>query len=226
MKLLYTGKTKDVYQHSETEVLLQFKDDVTGTDGVFDPGANTVGLKIDGAGYAGLKLSVYFFEKLVEAGIPTHYVSSDLDKTQMIVKQAEMLGDGLEMICRFRAVGSFFRRYANYCTEGQILDSLIEITIKDDERGDPIISKETLLALNVLNENEYKQIIELTHKICNFIKDELATKDLELYDIKLEFGKDTDGNIMLIDELSAGNMRVYKAGEFVAPLDVTKLFFE
>lgn len=226
MKLLYRGKTKDVYTYSDTEVLLQFKDDVTGEDGVFDPGANTVGLKIDGAGYAGLKLSVYLFEKLVGLGISTHYVSSDLDKTQMIVKQAEMLGKGLEVICRFKAVGSFYRRYADYCTEGQDLNSLIEITIKDDERGDPVISKETLIELNIIKKNEYQQIIDATHKICNFIKDELASKDLELYDIKLEFGKDTKGEIMLIDELSAGNMRVYKSGEFVAPLDVTRLFFE
>lgn len=226
MERIYTGKTKDVYRYKADEVLLQFKDDVTGTDGVFDPGANTVGLRIDGAGKAGLKLSVYFFEKLKTAGIKTHYISSDIEKAQMRVKKAQMFGEGLEVICRFRAVGSFYRRYGAYCKEGQTLDALIEFTIKDDERGDPTISKDTLSALQILLPEEYESIKNQTHQICTLIKETLATKKLELYDIKLEFGKDAEGQIMLIDELSAGNMRVYKEGDFVPPLQVTKLFLE
>jgi|SRR5699024_393069 len=226
MERIYTGKTKDVYRYKADEVLLQFKDDVTGTDGVFDPGANTVGLRIDGVGKAGLKLSVYFFEKLKTAGIKTHYISSDIEKAQMRVKKAQMFGEGLEVICRFRAVGSFYRRYGAYCKEGQTLDALIEFTIKDDERGDPTISKDTLSALQILLPEEYESIKNQTHQICTLIKETLATKKLELYDIKLEFGKDAEGQIMLIDELSAGNMRVYKEGDFVPPLQVTKLFLE
>src|SRR5699024_4393020 len=110
MERIYTGKTKDVYRHKVGEVLLQFKDDVTGTDGVFDPGANTVGLSIEGMGKSGLRLSTYFFEKLTREGIATHYVSANLDKAQMVVKEAKMFGQGLEVICRYRAVGSFYRR--------------------------------------------------------------------------------------------------------------------
>ncbi|MFA7462469.1 MAG: phosphoribosylaminoimidazolesuccinocarboxamide synthase, partial [Anaerovoracaceae bacterium] len=72
MQKIYTGKTKDVYRTSDGNYLLQFKDDVTGTDGVFDPGANTVGLTIEGAGRAGLRLTRFFFEKINAAGIPTH----------------------------------------------------------------------------------------------------------------------------------------------------------
>lgn len=64
MERIYTGKTKDVYRHKDGVVLLQFKDDVTGVDGVFDPGANTVGLSIEGMGKAGLRLSTYFLRKL------------------------------------------------------------------------------------------------------------------------------------------------------------------
>lgn len=227
MERIYTGKTKDVYRHGDGEVLLQFKDDVTGTDGVFDPGANTVGLSIDGMGKAGLRLSTYFFEKLKKEGIATHFISTDLEKTQMVVKEAEMFGHGLEVICRYRAVGSFYRRYAIYCKEGQKLNALVEFTIKDDERGDPTISKDTLEALNIVSASDYEKIHKLTIKICALVKEELSLRGLELYDIKLEFGKDkTSGEIMLIDELSAGNMRVYKGKEIVKPLEVGELFFK
>ncbi len=226
MERIYTGKTKDVYRHKVGEVLLQFKDDVTGTDGVFDPGANTVGLSIEGMGKSGLRLSTYFFEKLTREGIATHYVSANLDKAQMVVKEAKMFGQGLEVICRYRAVGSFYRRYAAYCKEGQKLNSLVECTIKDDERGDPTISKDTLVALEVMTASDYDEIHNLTVRICNFIKEELGLRGLELYDIKLEFGKDiSTGDIMLIDEISAGNMRVYKGNESVKPLELEKLFF-
>ena len=227
MERIYTGKTKDVYRHGKGEVLLQFKDDVTGTDGVFDPGANTVGLSIEGMGKAGLRLSTYFFEKLNEKGITTHFVSADLNKAQMVVKEAEMFGDGLEIICRFRAVGSFYRRYARYCKEGQKLDAFVEFTIKDDERGDPTISKDTLEALHILSAADYEEVKKLTVKICTLVKEELSSRGLELYDIKLEFGRDKNtGDIMLIDEISAGNMRVYKGDEPVAPLELGELFFK
>ncbi|NLZ45031.1 MAG: phosphoribosylaminoimidazolesuccinocarboxamide synthase, partial [Clostridia bacterium] len=105
MKLVYTGKTKDVFLLENGNYLLQFKDDMTGVDGRFDPGANTVGLRIAGAGRAGLRLSKYFFELLREKGIPTHYVDADLEKATMTVKPAILFGNGIEVICRYRAVG-------------------------------------------------------------------------------------------------------------------------
>src|SRR5690606_16534619 len=165
MKLIYTGKTKDVYSLNNDEVLLKFKDDVTGTDGVFDPGANTVGLTIEGAGKSGLKMTKHFFELLNDNDILTHYVSADLDDVSMIVKKADMFGKGLEVICRYRAVGSFYRRYAAYCEEGQKLDAFIEITIKDDERGDPTISEDTLAMLRILSKDSYQEVKALTKKI-------------------------------------------------------------
>jgi len=225
MKLIYKGKTKDVYSLGNHEVLLKFKDDVTGTDGVFDPGANTVGLTIEGAGVSGLKMTKHFFELLNDNKIATHFVSADLDEVSMTVKEAEVFGKGLEVICRYRAVGSFYRRYAAYCEEAQNLDALIEITIKDDERGDPTISEDTLAMLGILSKDTYQEIKNLTKTICDLIKAELAGKGLELYDIKLEFGKDkATGNIMLIDEISGGNMRVYKNGKYIAPLELEKQF--
>ena len=114
MKLVYKGKTKDVYSLENGNYLLKFKDDVTGEDGKFDPGANTVGLTMEGAGKAGLKLTRLFFEKIRQNNIPTHYIDADIEAATMTVKPATMFGNGLEVICRFRAVGSFTRRYGMY----------------------------------------------------------------------------------------------------------------
>ena len=225
MELLYTGKTKNVYRAEAHQVLLQFKDDVTGENGIFDPGANTVGLTIEGAGRSGLKMTKYFFELLNAAGIRTHYIQADVAQATMTVREARVFGKGLEVICRYRAVGSFLRRYGAYCESGQPLNAFVEITIKDDERGDPTISADALEMLGILSTAEVDVLTTETKKICGIIKDELAKKGLELYDIKLEFGRDAEtGEIMLIDEISGGNMRVYKNGTYITPLELEQAF--
>ena len=226
MKLIYTGKTKNVYGLEDGNYLLQFKDDVTGENGVFDPGANTVGLTMEGAGKAGLRLTKFFFEKLAEAGIPTHYIDADIEKATMTVKPATVFGQGLEVICRYRAVGSFLRRYGMYAEEGQPLDAFVEVTIKDDARQDPPISEDALDMLGILSLSEYKELKELTQKIAAIVKAELAKKDIELYDIKFEFGRLADKQIVLIDEISGGNMRAYKNGEYIEPLKLEQLMLE
>lgn len=223
MKLLYSGKTKDVYELEDGNYLLKFKDDVTGENGVFDPGANTVGLTIDGAGIAGLRLTQFFFEKLKELNIPTHYIDADMEKATMIVVPATVFGQGLEVICRYRAVGSFLKRYGKYAEEGQYLEAFVEVTLKDDERLDPPISEDALHMLGILTKEEYHVLKELTQKIAQVVKQELAKKDVELYDIKLEFGRDENNNILLIDEISGGNMRAYKDGNYIEPLDLEKI---
>lgn len=224
MKLVYQGKTKDVYALEDGNYLLKFKDDMTGENGIFDPGANTVGLTVDGAGRAGLKLTKLFFERLEKEGIPTHYIDCDIDAATMTVKPATIFGHGLEVICRFRAVGSFIRRYGAYIEEGQPLDAFVEVTLKDDKRQDPPISEDALHMLGILTRDEYKVLKELTIKISNIVKDELAKKGIELYDIKLEFGRiGEDKHIALIDEISGGNMRAYKDGKYIEPLTLEKL---
>lgn len=222
MEFVYKGKTKDVYKLDDGNYLLKFKDDVTGADGVFDPGANTVGLSIEGMGQGGLRMTEFFFQKLAEQNIPTHFVNADIDKAEMTVLPGQPFGKGLEIICRFRAVGSFMRRFGAYATEGQPLDAFVEVTLKDDDREDPPITKDALDMLNILSAEEYEILKSLTQQISRIIRDELAKKGLELYDIKLEFGRN-GGNIILIDEISAGNMRVYKDGEIVKPLALVKL---
>lgn len=227
MKLIYTGKTKDVYALDDGNYLLKFKDDVTGVDGKFDPGANSVGLTIEGIGKSGLKLTKMFFEKINEQGIPTHYIDADIDAATMTVKPASVFGNGLEVICRFRAVGSFLRRYGMYAKEGQPLDAFVEVTLKDDERQDPPISEDALVMLGILSREEYAILKDLTIRISNIVKEELAKKNIELYDIKLEFGRvGDDKHIALIDEISGGNMRAYKDGQYIEPLQLEKLMLQ
>lgn len=227
MELVYKGKTKDVYSLEDGNYLLQFKDDVTGEDGVFDPGANTVGLTIEGVGKAGLKLTKFFFEKLNEMKIPTHYVDSDIENATMTVLPAKMFGKGVEVICRYRAVGSFLKRYGMYAEEGQLLDAYVEVTLKDDDRNDPLITDEGLEMLGILTKDEYKILTNLTKDIGKVVKDELSKKGMELYDIKFEFGRvGEDNHIALIDEISGGNMRAYKDAKYIEPLELEKLMLE
>ena len=217
MKHIYEEKTKTVFGLENGNYLLKFKDDATGADGVCDPGANTVGLVIEGMGKGGLRLTTHFFMLLRQNGINTHYVQSDIENATMEVLPATVFGNGIEVICRYKAVGSFFRRYGQYATEGQDLNALVEVTLKDDEREDPPITKDALAALGILTNDEYESLKSQTQSICAMIKDELKKHGCELYDIKLEFGKH-GGQIILIDEISAGNMRVYKDGTIVDPL--------
>ena len=224
-KLVYTGKTKNVYALDNGNYELLFKDDCTGKDGVFDPGENSVGLTIEGVGDVNLRMSIYYFEKINAAGIPTHYVSADLANTTMEVLPCKAFGKGLEVICRRKAVGSFFRRYNQYCTEGQDLPYYVETTFKNDALGDPLVTKDGLVDLGVMTAEQYDSLKAQTQAITKIVADDLAAKGLELYDIKFEFGYDPNGKVILIDEVASGNMRVYKDGEYIDPMTLNKLFF-
>ena len=170
MKLVYTGKTKNVYALDNGNYLLKFKDDCTGKDGVFDPGENSVGLTIEG-------------------------------------------------------VGNVRRRYGEYIEEGADLPSYVEMTFKNDALGDPLVTKDALAALNVMTEQQYDEIKAMTQKITKIVADDLSEKGLVLYDIKFEYGYAPDGSVMLIDEISSGNMRVYRDGKYIDPMTLSELFF-
>ena len=225
MKLVYTGKTKNVYALPNGNYLLKFKDDCTGKDGVFDPGENSIGLTIDGVGDVNLRMSIYFFEKINAAGIRTHYVSADLKETTMEVLPAKVFGKGLEVICRHKAVGSFLRRYGEYIQEGADLPAYVEMTFKNDEKGDPLVTRDGLIVLGVMTGEQYDAIKEMTQRITQIVADDLAEKGLVLYDIKFEYGYDEQGGVMLIDEIASGNMRVYKDGQYIDPMTLSELFF-
>ena len=224
-KLVYTGKTKNVYALDNGNYLLKFKDDCTGKDGVFDPGENSVGLTIDGVGDVNLRMSLYFFEKINAAGIRTHFVSADLKDTTMEVLPAKVFGKGLEVICRHKAVGSFLRRYSDYIEEGTDLPAYVEMTFKNDAKGDPLVTKDGLIVLGVMTGEQYDEIKDMTQKITQIVADEMKARGLVLYDIKFEYGYDAEGKVMLIDEIASGNMRVYKDGKYIDPMTLSELFF-
>ncbi|MBO7187213.1 MAG: phosphoribosylaminoimidazolesuccinocarboxamide synthase, partial [Clostridia bacterium] len=168
MEKIYSGKTKDVYKLENGNVLLKFKDDCTGKDGVFDPGENSVGLTIAGIGKANLQTSIMYFELLKKAGIKTHYVSADIDNATMEVLPAENFGkaqggNGLEVICRLVATGSFVRRYGEYIKDGTVIyGGYVECTFKNDEKGDPLVTGEGLAVLGVMTPEMFANMKEQT----------------------------------------------------------------
>jgi len=239
MKLLYEGKTKNVFENSDGTITLKLKDSATGKDGVFDPGENAVGLSIAGLGRESLRLSAYYFELLAARGVPTHYISHDLDEVSMTVRPAKIFGRGVEFVCRVKADGSFVRRYGAYVKKGDDLPLLMEVTLKDDAGGDPPISRDALIALGIMSAEEYEACAVLTREVTGIIAEDLAKKGLTLYDIKYEFGKIVGGGIrngaggenkfvekcdvFVMDEFSAGVMRVYRDGVIVPPMELGRL---
>jgi len=223
MKKIYSGKTKDVFQLENGNVQLLFKDDCTGKDGVFDPGENQVGLKIEGIGRSNLETSIHFFELLKKEGIKTHYVSANVEEATMEVLPAKVFGHGLEVVCRLVATGSFVRRYGEYIKNGTPLEGgYVECTFKNDALGDPLVTKDALVALNIMTAQMYDSIKEQTLKITNVVAKELKRMGLDLWDIKFEFGYNNN-EVILIDEIASGNMRVYKDGKIVDPVELTKI---
>lgn len=213
MKLYKQGKTKDVYLNDDGTYTLKFKNTVTGhIGGEKDPGGNSVVGEVEGVALNALKVTIYYFELLKQRGIPSHYIKGNLANAELTVKAAKTFGSGLEFICRFVACGSFIRRYGQYIKEGAVLPDVFEVTLKDDERNDPPITRDSLAAVGLMTAAQYDEAEKLTKIICNIVKDDLAAKGMKLYDIKLEFGI-IDGKVTLIDEISGGNMRVYKDGK-------------
>lgn len=209
MGAIVDGKTKSVLSNDEKqgEITFLFKDEATGDGGVFDPGANEVMGAIEGKGSACLALSMHFFRLLGQNGIPSHFVSADLAQRTMTAKKAALFGNGLEFICRRYAYGSFLRRFGAYAEKMQDLGYLVEVTLKDDERGDPPVSDDILFALDIIRPEDLDTIKQLTRTIVGLIEEDLARKGLRYIDGKLEFGK-VDNQVVVIDEISGDSMRV------------------
>jgi phosphoribosylaminoimidazole-succinocarboxamide synthase len=226
MEKIYSGKTKDVFKLENGNVLLKFKDDCTGKDGVFDPGENSVGLTIEGIGRANLETSIHFFEILKKKGIKTHYVSANIEDATMEVLPAKVFGHGLEVVCRLVATGSFIRRYGEYIENGTPLEGgYVECTFKNDAKGDPLVTSEGLVALGIMTKEMFEDIKAQTLKITKIVADDLKTMGLDLWDIKFEFGYNIN-EVILIDEIASGNMRVYKDGKIMDPVDLTKVILK
>jgi len=143
----------------------------------------------------------------------------------MEVLPAKPFGKGLEVICRYRAVGSFIRRYGAYIEDGAKLPAYVEMTIKDDDRGDPLITKEGLEVLGIMTGEQFDAIVKATKEITAIVAAEVEKAGAEFYDIKFEFGFNGQ-EVILIDEIASGNMRAYKDGKTLEPMDLTALLLK
>lgn len=216
LEKVYVGKTKDVYAYADGQVVLYTKDETTGwwkdaEDGtkffVEDPGGNQVGPAVEGMGAKNLNASDYYFKLFSQNGLENHYIQGDLDNNLMLVHKGEVIGSGLECIVRFFAFGSLIRRFPDQYQEGQPVADFFETTLKDDEANDPVVSKADVVAAGSLTPEQYDEVQRLSFAAANLIREDLAEIGLTLVDIKFEMGI-VNGQIMLIDEVSAGVMRV------------------
>ncbi len=232
MTLLQKGKTKDVHAHGEYTLRLVFTDRVTKNEaGEVDPGGNFV--SEDGApgqGWACLTMTTTIFKRLAENGIPTHMVSFDLSDLSMVARKAKVFGSGLEWVCRWVGTGSFIRRYRNVpgVKDGmRFVEPVMEITIKDDATGDPLIVPSAVAALGIITAERLSDLIALNTKTMALIHEIFRERGLDLWDIKIEWGKDAEtGAFLLIDEVSANSCRAFDAatGARVLGLDLAARF--
>lgn len=224
MKTLYNGKTKTVLTNEENQVYLFFKDDATGENGVFDPGSNTVGGSVEGKGKIGLKISQYFFELLERNGIPTHYMGADIEKNLMQVRRLTI--PALEFVLRYYTAGSMCRRFS--LKEGITFEPpYLEVTLKDDEQGDPLISERLCIMKGLLVEGQYEEALGILVRVGEVLKKELVLMDLTLIDFKIEVGYDETGKMYVADEITPDIWRVRdKNGRIPNQIDCAKLILD
>ncbi len=225
MKTLYTGKTKNVLSDEKTgEVYLFFKDDATGENGVFDPGSNTVGGSVDGKGKIGLKISQYFFELMEKNGVPTHYLGADVE--QGLMKVRNLTVPKLEFVLRYFTAGSMCRRFS--LEEGIAFNPpYLEVTLKDDDQGDPLISERLCILKGLLVKGQYDEALGILTRVGEVLKAELARMDLTLIDLKIEIGYDETGKMYVVDEITPDIWRVRdRDGKIPNQIDCAKLILE
>ncbi len=209
MRLIYRGKTKDVYEDGPY-LIFHFKDTVLGREGREDSGGNEVIGERTGKGSLVLKQTEFFFRLLERNGVKTHFVER-IDERRARFLKAEKIP--LEVIYRELAYGSFLRRYRGWAKPFQRL-GIVEFTLKDDSLDDPVIVEEAITALGIASKNEVEEMKETTRKVAGVLRDFFSSEGLQLVDFKLEFGRFDDG-LIIIDELSGDTMRVAKDGRIL-----------
>ena len=225
MKTLYNGKTKTVLLDEATGIVnLFFKDSATGENGVFDPGSNSVGGSVEGKGKIGLKISKHFFELKEKNGIPTHYLGSDVEQGLMQVRKLTV--PKLEFVLRYFTAGSMCRRFT--LPEGIVFDPpYSEVTLKDDEQGDPLITERLCIMKDMLKPGQYDEALGILVKVGEVLKQELATMGLTLIDFKIEVGYDEDGKMYVVDEITPDIWRVRdEQGNIPNQIDCAKLILD
>lgn len=198
-EMLYEGKAKKVYATDNPEVcIVDYKDDATAFNGLKKG-------TIAGKGVINNRMSNYLFRKLEEVGVPTHYVK-ELSDRETAVKKVSIVP--LEVIVRNVAAGSFSKRLG--IEEGkELLCPTLEFSYKDDELGDPLINDYFAIAIGAATREEIDTITKYTFMVNDFLKKFFAECGIELIDFKIEFGKTSDGTIILADEISPDTCRFW-----------------
>jgi phosphoribosylaminoimidazole-succinocarboxamide synthase len=199
-ELLYEGKAKKIWlTDNETLLISEFKDDLTAGNGAMKSSQ-------EGKGALNNKISTELFKLLNNKGISTHFVEM-LDDNHMLHKKAKVIK--IEVIVRNIATGSLSKNLG--IEDGKKLPFvLVEFDYKNDELGDPKLNDQHCLILELVNDTaELEYIRYMARKINKILKEFYAKRDLTLVDFKLEFGRDNNDNIILIDELSPDNFRLW-----------------
>jgi len=199
-ELLYEGKAKRLYLTDDANLVIsEFKDDLTAFNGE---------KKSSEAGKGALnnKISTELFKLLEAKGIPTHFVKM-LDDNHMLHTKVDVIL--IEVIVRNIATGSLTRNLG--IEDGKVLPfTLVEFDYKDDDLGDPKLNDQHCLILGLVDhQDELDKLRRMARQINDILKPYFEEKGLNLVDFKLEFGKDSNGNIILIDEISPDNCRFW-----------------
>ena len=198
-ELIYEGKAKKVFSHDDADkVIIEFKDDATAFNALKKA-------KFEGKGKLNCLISAKIFEFLLKNNIPTHFIELKNENT-MIAQKIKVIP--LEIVLRNIAYGSLCKQTT--IKSGTILSKpLIDIYLKDDELNDPLITKDRIELMNLLNPKDLDLIIDLTLKINIILKRFFKNIQLQLVDFKLEFGYNSENKIVLGDEISPDNCRLW-----------------
>jgi len=198
-ELIYEGKAKKVFTHDDLDkVKIEFKDDATAFNALKKE-------KFEGKGKLNCLISASIFEILIKKNIPTHFIELENENT-IIAKKIKVIP--LEIVLRNTAYGSLCKQTT--IKPGTSLSKpLIDIYLKNDELNDPLITKERIELMNILSSDDLELIINLTLKVNKILKSFLKKIQLQLVDFKLEFGYDFKNNIILGDEISPDNCRLW-----------------
>ena len=196
---LYEGKAKKVYSTEDPEIyIVSYKDDATAFNGLKKG-------TITGKGVVNNRMSNFMFRMLEKQGVPTHYVE-ELNDRETAVKKVSIVP--LEVIVRNTAAGSFSKRLG--VEEGKpLLTPVLEFCYKDDALGDPLVNDYHILALGIATREELDTIAAMAFKINGVMIDFFKSVGVDLIDFKLEFGKTSDGQIILADEISPDTCRFW-----------------
>jgi len=197
--LIYEGKAKKVFAHDdENKVKIEFKDDATAFNALKKE-------KFAGKGKLNCLISARIFEILIKENIPTHFIELENENT-MIAKKIKVIP--LEIVLRNIAYGSLCKQ-TTIKPRTFLSKPLIDIYLKNDELNDPLITKDRIELMKILSSQDLELIINLTLKINLILKSFFKKIKLKLVDFKLEFGYDCKNNILLGDEISPDNCRLW-----------------